>query len=484
MILGLGVSDASENAKILTRMKMRAVVSYEIDYEAFWLYADAIEDVNEQQDAYRHSPKLDPDTALHLAEDERVTAYNYMNTDIAYSSDLENVPLGNEERKDNSYTDENGNVVTYKDPGFMIYACRSTNMIEMEEGKWQLVEGRFLTEEDISAARYAAVITQELASQNSLRIGDTMTISTVEPSHAKDLASRSGGSENDYYIDLEVVGIYTTTEDVDPNSPDFRWMSPYESPKNRVLVPMTAYAEYMLNVYDTRSKIEPEYFTGVDPDDYREQLRIPSQVYFLLDDPLHVEDFVSEHKREMGEYQILNANDETFRKMARPLDTMSFFANIVVWIVVVNAVIIISLVTALTLKTREYEIGVLLSIGVSKLIVVAQLFLELLVIAFVGFALASVSGSLMAGRVGDLVLDYQSNTEAQYETDDSFDMYFTSDSYFTEVTQDELFSQYHVSISPVLILEIFILGTGVVLISIVIPSAMIMRLNPKQILMQ
>ena len=35
VILGLGVSDASENAKILTRMKMRAVVSYEIDYETF-----------------------------------------------------------------------------------------------------------------------------------------------------------------------------------------------------------------------------------------------------------------------------------------------------------------------------------------------------------------------------------------------------------------------------------------------------------------
>ena len=155
----------------------------------------------------------------------------------------------------------------------------------------------------------------------------------------------------------------------------------------------------------------------------------------------------------------------------------------IVWIVVVNAVVIISLVTALTLKTREYEIGVLLSVGVSKLIVVAQLFLELLFIAFVGFALASVSGSLMAGRVGDLVLDYQSNADAQYESED--DYYFTSsDSYFTEVTQDELFSQYHVSVSPLLIFGIFILGTGVVLISIVIPSAMIMRLNPKQILLQ
>ena len=40
------------------------------------------------------------------------------------------------------------------------------------------------------------------------------------------------------------------------------------------------------------------------------------------------------------------------------------------------------------------------------------------------------------------------------------------------------------SVSPALILEIYLLGTAVVLIAIVIPSFMIMRLNPKQILLE
>ena len=172
--------------------------------------------------------------------------------------------------------------------------------------------------------------------------------------------------------------------------------------------------------------------------------------------------------------------------MARPLDTLSFFANIVVWIVVVNAVVIISLVTALTLKTREFEIGVLLSIGVSKAKVVLQLFAELFVIAVIGFGLASVSGSLLAGKVGETVLNYQTASDAQYETDDNDGGYYFSDStdYFTEVTQEDLLSQYHVSVSPLLIGKIYLLGTGVVLIAIIIPSFMIMRLNPKQILLE
>ena len=162
---------------------------------------------------------------------------------------------------------------------------------------------------------------------------------------------------------------------------------------------------------------------------------------------------------------------------------MSFFANIVVWIVVVNAIVIISLVTALTLKTREYEIGVLLSIGVSKVKIVLQLFLELIIVAFIGFTLASISGSLMAGSVGDMVLDFQTSSDAQYETDEGYS-FINSTDYFTSVTQDDLLSEYHVSVSPFLIAEIFILGTGVVLIAIVIPSFMIMRLNPKQILLE
>ena len=48
---------------------------------------------------------------------------------------------------------------------------------------------------------------------------------------------------------------------------------------------------------------------------------------------------------------------------------------------------------------------------------------------------------------------------------------------------DDMISEYNVNISPVIIAEIYILGLGIVLISIVIPSMMIMRYNPKRILM-
>ena len=122
--------------------------------------------------------------------------------------------------------------------------------------------------------------------------------------------------------------------------------------------------------------------------------------------------------------------------------------------IIINAIVIITLVTALTLKTRSYEIGVLLSMGVTKAKVVMQLFIELIIVALLGFTLSVISGSMIAGKVGDMVLDYQKETEEQYNTEDNNNYYYYDTTYFTEITQDDMLSQYEVKISPLIISEI------------------------------
>ena len=57
VILGLGVSQAAENAKLLTRQKMRAVVTYEIDYQEYYNYINTLTDQDEINDAYNNYPR-------------------------------------------------------------------------------------------------------------------------------------------------------------------------------------------------------------------------------------------------------------------------------------------------------------------------------------------------------------------------------------------------------------------------------------------
>ena len=75
VIIGLGVSKASESAKTLTRQKMRAVVTYTLDYDAIYEYADSLTDEDEINEFYQNYPRINLSDVEELLKDERVKTY-------------------------------------------------------------------------------------------------------------------------------------------------------------------------------------------------------------------------------------------------------------------------------------------------------------------------------------------------------------------------------------------------------------------------
>ncbi|WP_195397884.1 ABC transporter permease [Holdemania sp. 1001302B_160321_E10] len=489
VIIGLGINNASEQAKIETRRKMRAVVSYETDYMAFYDYADALEG-EEQQEAYKNYPSVKLEDIKSLMSDERVKTVNVVSTNMLYSNDFETVPLNNERESNGggTMTYEDGTTVEYIEPDLKFQTNFFPNMIELEDKMYEIVEGRFYNQAEVDEGKMVCLITDKLASHNNLRVGDTITIDLISANDMR-YYEQSGITDEDIHMTLEIIGIYHNNEELDENSDEYKWMSRYDSPDNTILAPALAYGNAFYKIgmkqYEYSKEQYPEDYTDVEvptPESYT----YVNKAVFLLDDPLNVDQFVADHQSDLKEFMKIDANNDTFKKLARPLDTLSLFSNIIVWIVAINAIVIITLVTALTLKTREYEIGVLLSIGVSKMKIVAQFFVELIIVALIGFTLSVVSGSLVAKQVGKMVMDYQVDTESQYGTLDDQNngtIYWGETNYFTEISQDDLLEEYNVQINPMIIGEIYILGIGVVFISILIPSFMIMRFNPKKILM-
>ena len=489
VIIGLGINNASEQAKIETRRKMRAVVSYETDYMAFYDYADALEG-EEQQEAYKNYPSVKLEDIKSLMSDERVKTVNVVSTNMLYSNDFETVPLNNERESNGGgmMTYEDGTTVEYIEPDLKFQTNFFPNMIELEDKMYEIVEGRFYNQAEVDEGKMVCLITDKLASHNNLRVGDTITIDLISANDMR-YYEQSGVTDEDIHMTLEIIGIYHNNEELDENSDEYKWMSRYDSPDNTILAPALAYGNAFYKIgmkqYEYSKEQYPEDYTDVEvptPESYT----YVNKAVFLLDDPLNVDQFVADHQSDLKEFMKIDANNDTFKKLARPLDTLSLFSNIIVWIVAINAIVIITLVTALTLKTREYEIGVLLSMGVSKMKIVAQFFVELIIVALIGFTLSVVSGSLVAKQVGRTVMNYQVDTEKQYTNLDDQNngtIYWGETNYFTEISQDDLLSEYEVQINPMIIGEIYILGIGVVFISILIPSFMIMRFNPKKILM-
>ena len=71
-------------------------------------------------------------------------------------------------------------------------------------------------------------------------------------------------------------------------------------------------------------------------------------------------------------------------------------------IAIVVSVIIISMIIYMNTKGRRREIGILLSIGKSKAVIISQYILEIFIIAILSFAGSYFFSDMIAGGLGDM----------------------------------------------------------------------------------
>ena len=512
VIVGLSISYASDSAKTIARQNMRASVVYEKDWDKFYQEGDKIEDEEQREEFYSKRDLTTITEIQDILNDERVKTVSTGSANIAYSIGFESVLLGNEDENGNGGGIVVGRAVTTTDailpdlarnqPNIKIEMEYLPTSIEIEDGIYTVVEGEYYTQENIDNLDKVCLITDTLAETNNLNVGDYISFSNSSPGEIGEYLSQEDYDKS--VMELKIIGIFDNINEVDPNAEHFDWMSAFESPENIVLMPAPTYNSHQFEItlanylkekedYFARKQAgeeiyewEESYYEDEASTPTLESTSLISSATFLLNDPLDVESFVEEHNETAKEFYKFDAKDEEFKKLSKPLNTMELFADFIVWLVLINAIIIITLVTALTLKTREYEIGVLLSMGVSKLKVVSQFFCELAVIAILGFTLAVGTGSLLASSIGENILESQLVSEELSVEDEKYDHFVHefggSNKYFTQVSLEDIISKYEVKISAPIIIQLYVAGLSIVLLSILIPALMIMRFNPKKIL--
>ena len=466
VIIGFGVSQASTNAKTLARKKMSPVVKYK-----------------EKSDSYTsilENDYLNLELADEMANDSRVKAASAFATFEVYSVDFEAVKPkdADDGMMIYNYDDSEYENEDYEMQNISLKGNRYPNLIEFENGSYEMVDGRFYNNDDIKNKNKVVVIEEELAKNNNLKVGDIIDIKLL----SKDEAEMYGISTDDNIVNLKIIGIYKSNVEDNGSS----WTASYKA--NILLVPADSFVELVLDITRKEYDYYQELYGEMIDLEITEELFYSTGVSYLLNDPEDLDKFVDDYSGKLSKNYELDLNDDNFKKYSKPLDTISLFSNIIVWAFVINSIVIISLVTALTLKTREYEIGVLVSLGVQKWKVVMQLFLELLIIAMVSFAIASVSGSIVSASVGKKVLDFQSSFSNDDKKDDEEENYYyyydyEENNYFTDISQDDIFEEYKVTVDALLIVKIFVMGIFIVFVSILAPALMILRYNPKQILM-
>ncbi len=306
-----------------------------------------------------------------------------------------------------------------------------------------LSEGRHITAED----SYKALISQELAEENGLSVGDTVSLSYYDEDAGRDWQA------------FEIVGIFQIKS------------------RQNSYTSNTAECDMVENFIfvDTQSVRDMIGWTlEREIDSYR------SGALFFVDQPQALERIVSDlaeqSERGMEGYQVVK-NNKQYQESRLPLERLKSLTTLIIAIIILLGFIIVSLILLLWMRERVHETGIYLSVGIRKASILMQHMMENLILAFLAFVLSCILVAGTMPRLEKAVLAVM-DEGAWSQADESGPL--------TErdMAQAEMESDIEITmeLNPVTILQIGILELGVVILATGISSVTILKMKPKNIL--
>lgn len=465
VLAGLTIRSGADLATTNAKKSVGATVTLSTNREAMFKQSDS-EDENSRPDpgSFERTP-VNLSDAKKIAKLSNVKSYSFeASTSADKSSGIEPISSDSDDSEEESTDEQMAGFGGGGAPGGMSQGdfqikgvSESSSYSEFSAGTASLVEGEAITSADEDTNN--VLIEQSLAEANDLSVGDKFKI--------KD--------SDDKDVEVTIKGIYKTSDSGDSMSAQFNFMNPSN----------TIFSSYtMVNT-----------LTG------SEGKTIDSAVY-NLEDPKDMDSFVKQANKLIDTDTFsLETNDQMYQQMLQPLNNVSSFAKNIVILVAAAGVIILTLIIMLSIRERKYEIGVLLSLGESRMKVISQFFVEIFICMIFALGIAAASGNVVGNAVGNQLLSQQTtsqNAEGQEANAAGNNGGPGGQGQMpgggnggprgggqmggNPFTQTEEIQELNISVKPMEILSLAGIGLGISLFSIVLSSAGILRLNPKKIL--
>lgn len=207
-----------------------------------------------------------------------------------------------------------------------------------------------------------------------------------------------------------------------------------------------------------------------------------------MNDPENIDSFINQAQTESSidfDTFMLDANDQLYQQMVGPIQNVASFSNNVVYLVSIAGAVILGLIVMMSIRERVYEMGVLLAIGEKKWKLIGQFIAEILIVALIAMAISTISGNLVANKIGDQLL---SQEMVQSETTSSNPESFGG----RGGMRMGMFGQTQQQADPIDELQVNVtaqdlgflgaIGLLIAILSTLVPSISILRLQPKTIL--
>lgn len=287
------------------------------------------------------------------------------------------------------------------------------NNIDFKSEVLKLEKGRHIEEND----QNKILVHEKFASMNNLNLGDKIKL-----------------EQNGKTVEFEVVGIFSgeKTNNFEGLSSDF--------------IENTVYTDY-----NSSQKLL----------DYSSNNKVTS-VEYGVNNPAELDDIIK-NVESLGINNIsVSKSNKNYELVTSSVESITKLTNMIRIGSVIVGVVILSLVLMFWIRERLYEIGVLLSLGISKINLILQFVVETLMVTIFGF--------LSALGLEFILLKYLSSNITKVFSED-----------LPKIISDELTK---ISINGSNIIGVIIVMITIVIISVVVALLPILKTKPKKILTQ
>ena len=209
---------------------------------------------------------------------------------------------------------------------------------------------------------------------------------------------------------------------------------------------------------------------------------------FFVDDPKEIDNIAEQIRGldlDWGCFR-LTVDNTAYEAVASSLIAMQNMITGLIILLIFISIIVLSLILSMWIKQRTREAGILLSIGISKSKIVLQYVIEMLLIAIISFGLSFFSGNAIAQGASNMIFNQvaEEQTVIQPETPDNGTEYLDITGEYSpyELSDIEAVESVSVEVTPQILLLVYLIGAISIIVSVVLSSARIIRMKPKQVL--
>ena len=156
----------------------------------------------------------------------------------------------------------------------------------------------------------------------------------------------------------------------------------------------------------------------------------------------------------------VSSDNHVFEETLESIDGIKHIIKIMTYSIMIGGITVLSLILILWLRERIYEIGILLSIGISKIKIVTQFILELLFISLPSFVFSLFIGNVILNIIVGGFMNSDDST----------------------IMVDSLLKSNNLISNLISFLQSYGILIGIIVISVIIASLMILIKKPKEIL--